>query len=234
MEEERFDRPSALRATLLDTPLLLFGEDRDDLLKNKRTVQQIYNADYRFSKPPLKPTLSVYPGDGEVTLVWDDIAEKSFDPFLQEFDFEGYLIYKSTEAQFLEDKIITDSYGNRTFRQPVAQFDLDDEWSGPHPIDVYGVGFNMGENTGLKHTWTDHDVVNGQTYYYAVVSYDYGLVNYGDGPPEGLAPSLSASIIKTDAFGRVTFLDVNCGIAIPRSEERRVGKGCRSRWSPYH
>lgn len=195
---------------------LLFGEDRDDLLKNKRTVQQIYNADYRFSKPPLKPTLSVYPGDREVTLVWDDIAEKSFDPFLQEYDFEGYLIYKSTEAQFLEDKIITDAYGNRTFRQPVAQFDLDDEWSGPHPIAVYGVGFNMGENTGLKHTWTDHDVVNGQTYYYAVVSYDYGLVNYGNGPPEGLAPSLSASIIKTDAFGRVTFLDVNCGIAIPR------------------
>src|SRR2546429_6126754 len=23
-------------------------------------------------------------------------------------------------------------------------------------------------------------------------------------------------------------------IAIPRSEERRVGKECRSRWSPYH
>ena len=24
------------------------------------------------------------------------------------------------------------------------------------------------------------------------------------------------------------------GSAIPRSEERRVGKECRSRWSPYH
>ena len=23
-------------------------------------------------------------------------------------------------------------------------------------------------------------------------------------------------------------------IVIPRSEERRVGKECRSRWSPYH
>ena len=195
---------------------LLFGEDLDDLLKNKRTVQQIYNADYRFSKPPLKPTLYVYPGDGEVTLVWDDISEKSFDPFLQEFDFAGYLIYRSTEAQFLENKIITDSYGNLTFRQPVAQFDLDDEWSGPHPIDIYGVKFNMGENTGLKHTWKDTDVYNGQTYFYAIVAYDYGLVDYGGGPPEGLAPSLCASIIKTDAFGRVTFQDVNCGVAVPR------------------
>ncbi len=195
---------------------LLFGEDKDDLIKNKRTVQQIYNADYRFSKPPLKPTLSVYPGDNEVTLVWDDIAEDSFDPFLQEFDFEGYLIYKSTEAQFLENKTITDSYGNLTFRTPEAQFDLEDEWFGPHPLDIYGVKFNLGENTGLKHTWTDTDVVNGQTYYYAIVSYDYGQVNYGNGPPEGIAPSLCASIIKTDAFGRVTFLDVNCGEAVPR------------------
>jgi len=195
---------------------LLFGEDLDDLFKNKRTVQQIYNADYRFSKPPLKPTLTVYPGDRVVTLVWDDVAERSFDPFLQAYDFEGYLVYKSTEAQFLEDKLITDSYGNLTFRKPEAQFDLDDEWVGPHPVDIYGVKFNMGDNTGLKHTWTDTDVNNGQTYYYAIVSYDFGLVNYGDNTVEGLAPSLCASIIKTDAFGRVTFLDVNCGIAVPR------------------
>jgi len=208
--------PLSVNQTERYSMALLFGEDRDDLLKNKRTVQQIYNADYRFSKPPLKPTVSAYVGDGVVTLVWDDIAEQSFDPFLQAYDFEGYLIYKSTEAQFLENKVITDSYGNLTFRKPVAQFDLDDEWEGPHPIDIYGVKFNMGENTGLKHTWTDTDVVNGQTYYYAVVSYDFGLVDYGDGPPEGLAPSLCASIIKTDAFGRVNFLDVNCAVAIPR------------------
>ena len=26
----------------------------------------------------------------------------------------------------------------------------------------------------------------------------------------------------------------NEGIGKPRSEERRVGKECRSRWSPYH
>src|SRR5258707_8112401 len=24
------------------------------------------------------------------------------------------------------------------------------------------------------------------------------------------------------------------GVGVPRSEERRVGKECRSRWSPYH
>ena len=29
-------------------------------------------------------------------------------------------------------------------------------------------------------------------------------------------------------------LQVEPGIVVPRSEERRVGKECRSRWSPYH
>ena len=28
--------------------------------------------------------------------------------------------------------------------------------------------------------------------------------------------------------------DINMAFADPRSEERRVGKECRSRWSPYH
>ena len=30
------------------------------------------------------------------------------------------------------------------------------------------------------------------------------------------------------------FIDRLINIALPRSEERRVGKECRSRWSPYH
>jgi hypothetical protein len=195
---------------------LLFGEDREDLVKNKRTVQQIYNADYRFSKPPAKPTLTIYEGDGEVTLVWDDVAEKSYDPFLQEYDFEGYLIYKSTEAQFLENKVITDAYGNATFQKPVKQFDLTDGKTGPHPVDIYGVKFNLGEDTGLKHSWTDTDVKNGQKYYYAVVSYDYGLVTYTSNSVEGIAPSSCSSIIKTNALGEVTFLDINTGVATPR------------------
>ena len=30
------------------------------------------------------------------------------------------------------------------------------------------------------------------------------------------------------------YIKVTVGEAFPRSEERRVGKECRSRWSPYH
>jgi hypothetical protein len=195
---------------------LLFGEDRDDLIKNKKAVQQIYNADYRFAKPPLKPTLKLYPGDNEVTLVWDNVAEKSYDPFLQEYDFEGYMIYRSTEPQLLENKVITDSYGNLTYRKPVAQFDLKDGKKGPHPIDIYGIKFNLGEDTGIRHAWTDTDVKNGQTYYYAVVSYDYGLYGYDSAGVQGLQPSECSAIINVNSLGQVTFTDINCGVTTPR------------------
>jgi len=195
---------------------LLFGEDKDDLVKNKKAVQQIYNADYQFAKPPLKPTLKLYPGDGEVTLVWDDVAEKSFDPFMQEFDFEGYLIYRGTEPQFLESKVITDSYGNKTYRKPIVQFDLIDGKKGPHPVDVYGIKFNLGNDTGIRHAYTDRDVKNGQTYYYAVVSYDYGYYAYTDKGVEGIPPSECSAIINMNSLGQVTFTDINCGITTPR------------------
>jgi len=33
---------------------------------------------------------------------------------------------------------------------------------------------------------------------------------------------------------RLRHLALSCFVAVPRSEERRVGKECRSRWSPYH
>ena len=41
---------------------------------------------------------------------------------------------------------------------------------------------------------------------------------------------------QVDAGGLLGFLDifVGGGLSLLRSEERRVGKECRSRWSPYH
>jgi len=195
---------------------LLFGEDEDDLVLTKKTVQQIYNADYRFAKPPEKPRLlSVTPGNGQVTLVWDSRAEQSWDPFLQEYDFEGYRIYRSTEPEFLDTKLITDAYGRATFRKPLAQFDLDNEYQGLHPIDLQGANFNMGNNSGLKHYYVDKDVQNGQTYYYAVVSYDHGLVDTsGTGALAGIPPSECTSRIEQDIAGNV-FVDINTAVAVP-------------------
>ena len=66
-------------------------------MKNKKTVQKIYDANYQFPQPPDKPTLVAVPGDHEVTLYWDRKAESSIDPVLRIKDFEGYKIYRSTD-----------------------------------------------------------------------------------------------------------------------------------------
>ncbi|MFN3874269.1 MAG: hypothetical protein ACK4R9_14830, partial [Ignavibacterium sp.] len=125
-------------------------------------------------KPPEKPRLVAVPGDRKVTLYWDSRAELSWDPFLQEYDFEGYKIYKSTDPNFLEAFIITDAHGNKLFKKPIAQFDLINDVEGFSKTTVEGVAYFLGNNTGLTHSWTDTTVKNGQRYFYAVCAYDRG------------------------------------------------------------
>lgn len=197
---------------------LMFAEDEDDLARTKKTVQQIFDADYRFAEPPFKATLTAVPGDGKVTLYWDDVAEKSFDRFLREHDFEGYNIYRATDPEFLEPRIITDSFGNLTFRKPIAQFDLKDGIKGPHLADINGIKFNLGNDTGLRHVWTDTNVQNGQTYYYAVVAYDRGFIDTtATGAIEGIPPSETTAIIKTDILGNVIATDINTAVVVPNA-----------------
>jgi hypothetical protein len=194
---------------------MVFGNDEDDLFRRKKTVQKIYNASYQFAKPPEKPIVKVIPGDKKVTLYWDDRAEKTFDAFYQKYNFEGYRIYRSTEPNFLEDKVITDAYGNATYRDPIAQFDLADGIKGLHPIDVNGALFNLGKDTGLKHSFIDTTVQNGQTYYYAVAAYDQGYTTTTvEGVFEGIPPSETTTIIKKDIKGNL-ITDVNTAVVTP-------------------
>jgi len=196
---------------------LIFGLNADDLFRRKRTVQQIYNANYRFAKPPDKPTVKAIAGDHRVTLYWDDRAERTFDAFYQKYNFEGYRVYRSTEPNFLEDKIITDAYGRPTFRQPIAQFDLVDGVKGLHPIGVNGAYFYLGDDVGLQHSLIDSAVQNGQTYYYAVVPYDQGFTTTTiQSVFLGIPPSEATSIIKVDVNGRVK-TDINTAAVTPHA-----------------
>jgi hypothetical protein len=159
----------------------------------------------------------VIPGDRKVTLYWDDRSEFTFDAFYQKYNFEGYKIYRSTEFAFLENKIITDAYGKSTFRKPIVQFDLVDGVKGMHPIDVNGAMYNLGKDSGLKHSFVDTTVQNGQTYYYAVVAYDQGFVTQTiEGNIEGIPPAENTSIIKIDINGNIT-TDINTAVVTPRA-----------------
>ena len=196
---------------------LIFGIDTDDLFRRKKTVQQIYNANYRFAKPPAKPIVTAVAGDRRVTLYWDDRAEKTFDAFYQKFNFEGYRVYRSTEPNFLENKIITDAFGKATFRKPLAQFDLIDGVKGLHPVHVNGALFDLGKDSGLRHSFIDTTVQNGQAYYYAVVSYDQGFSTINiKNEFEGIPPSECTSIFKVDINGRVK-ADINTAAITPRA-----------------
>jgi len=203
---------------------LVFGEDLQDIIFNKETVQLIYNANYNFAKPPLKPILTAVPGDKKVFLYWDNIAEESRDPFLgfqnndptQGFkkDFEGYMILRSTEATFGDVKVITDSKGSAKYWKPIAQFDLIDGIKGPDPVGINGAHFWRGDDTGLRYSYVDNDVQNGQKYYYACVSYDMGDPNFGT---TGLQPSECTKNISVDFAGTLKFVDINCAVVTPNS-----------------
>ena len=196
---------------------MIFGINKDDVFRRKRTVQQIYNANYRFAKPPEKPIVTAVPGDHKVTLYWDDRAENSFDEFYQRINFEGYRIYRSTEPNFLENKIITDAYGKPIFRSPIAQFDLIDGVTGLHPINVNGAMFYLGDDTGIKHSFIDTTVQNGQTHYYAVAAYDRGFETTTiEGNFEGIPPSETTTILKKDINGNIT-TDINTAVITPRA-----------------
>jgi hypothetical protein len=165
---------------------LVYGEgggpdmEITDLLRNRETVQDIYDSDYRFPPAPEKPTLTATAGDGRVVLTWDRRAEKSVDPVLHVNDFEGYKIYKATDSDFNDCFGITDADGNPIAYKPAAQFDLKNGVNGYFRAgaDLYqggrGASFYLGNDSGLKHSFVDTDVENGKRYFYAVVAYDRG------------------------------------------------------------
>ncbi len=183
-----------------------------DLYATADIMQEIYDAGYRFVKPPNKPRLTAIPGDQSVTLYWDDSAEKSRDPLFGN-DFEGYAIYRATDFGFNEALDITDTYGSPYLWKPIAKFDLDNNISGPHAIEQIknsGLHYDMGSNTGLVHSFVDENLVNGMRYFYAICAYDSGSVT------DTIPPTETAKTIQEDFSGNV-LLDINTAVVTPQA-----------------
>ena len=187
------------------------SQEAPALFELKKTVQLIYETDYRFAQPPRMPTLTAESRDGNILLSWDNVSESSRDPFLPEefqYDFEGYKIYKSTDKYFKDAQIITDGYGSAMFFQPIFQCDKEDGITGFSDITVFGTSYYLGDDTGIKHHFVDEDVVNGRTYYYALVAYDYGLAPT-DAIENGIPPSENNAIIELDENEYVISTGIN-------------------------
>jgi hypothetical protein len=195
----------------------LFGEDLNDLLTTAETVQDIYNKNYRFFRPPSLPKVTAVADDKKVTLFWDSSSEESVDPITGK-DFEGYVIYRSTRPDFADIQTITDGRGARFLYSPLkdlkgfdAKWDLNNSWKGYHPVPYMGRGLNyyLGDNSGLVHTFVDSNQVrNGQTYYYAVVAYDHG-------DSLGIPPSETTKKISSDPITSKLIFDDNTVQVIP-------------------
>jgi hypothetical protein len=171
---------------------LAYGANLTELRNNVRTVQQIYNANYQFAVPPPPPTVSAETGDGFVRLTWTDNSERAFDPVTYQNDFEGYRIYRATDPEFRDARVITTGQGTPSTLngRPIAQFDLIDGIAGYSNagVDVVGVPYYLGEETGITHTWTDSTATNGQLYYYGVTAYDFGSDSLDFYPSENSLP----------------------------------------------
>jgi hypothetical protein len=176
----RFDPGAVLRFSVA----LVFGSDLEQITNNVVSVQEIYDLNYNFARPPDKPTLFAVPGDEQVLLYWNSIAEESIDPVTRQRDFQGYKLYKSTDPNFLDPDVITDGFGNRGQLRPLRQWDIRNNmkgfWMGS--ADMYqrvrGVPFYLGDDTGIVHSFVDTDVQNGRTYYYALTAYDHGTQDF--------------------------------------------------------
>ena len=189
------------------------------LFELKKTVQLIYETDYRFATPPRMPSLYAEAGDNKVVLTWNNVSEESKDQFLPDslqYDFEGYKIYKATDKYFKDSQLISDGFGNPLYNQSIFQCDRIDGIKGfSNWAPVFGTGYYMGDDSGLKHHFIDTDVINGKTYYYALVAYDYGL-----SPTEdliyGIPPSENNWIIDLDENENIVGYGPNVAVIEPR------------------
>ncbi|MFH1196201.1 MAG: hypothetical protein V1720_10835 [bacterium] len=178
---------------------MIYGWDEIDILRNKDVVQKIYNSNYNFAIAPLKPKVTAVAGDKKVTLYWDEKAEASYDRYLRTYDFEGYKIYKSSHHTFGDAGTITDGLGYERFKKPIATYDRADSVFGYFPNDFgSGVLFNLGNESGLVHSFEDTDVLNGIRYYYAVTAYDKGDV------VKNIGPSECTIFVNVDQSGNIT------------------------------
>ena len=179
-----------------------YGADLTELRETVRTVQLIYNANYQFAVPPPLPTLTAETGDRFVRLSWDDVAERGVDPVSNEFDFEGYRIYRATDPEFRDPQVVATGSNQLWIPngKPTVQFDLADGKIGYSTKAINGIAYYLGDDSGITHTWTDTTVTNGQQYYYAVCAYDYGFVPEGN-DSAAIFPSENAITVSRTTRG---------------------------------
>jgi hypothetical protein len=133
--------------------------------------------------PPPSPNLLLVPGEGKVTLYWDNVPEVYEDPITREIDFEGYRIYSSpkTAGSSEESTLLAefDRVDNQFYDTGFAAVQVDTVIEGHH----YSYRFT---NTNLLSGWPGE-------YWFAVTAFDRGN-------PKNKLPSLESSILENKTY----------------------------------
>jgi len=144
-------------------------------------AQFVYDNEYKFPQPPAMPKIELFSLDQKIVIKWDKRSEDTIEEILslpetsESLDFEGYKLWKS----------ITGAEGS---------FQLLGHWD---KITYDDLGNQIGNNTGLTHSFVDDNLINGKNYFYSVTAYDRGEYqpgNYGD-PEFEVVPSMETGMV---------------------------------------
>jgi hypothetical protein len=157
---------------------------RDSLVHLAQLANQaqfIYDQGWLLPGPPLAPDVTLVPGDNQVRIVWDNLPERTPDPYWEKvasdptkpawdpmyrgYDFQGYAVYRSS---------------NGTDWGILAQCDLADSVTFHYPPggDSAGTPDSLwleATDGGTFYSFRDTNVVNGFVYYYSVAAYDWNF-----------------------------------------------------------
>jgi len=172
--------------------------DTTDLMKNLRTAVKMYQRKFQGSGPPRTPVVQAVPGNNQVKLIWDANAENSVDALTGKNDFEGYKIYRSTDLGKTWGTAVTDQFSDVIGYKPIKIFDKINGIKGRDPA------FNqsLGDDSGLKHSYIDKNLVNGIEYWYCVTAYDQGN-QITDSLEQSYQSPLGASLMESHTVSAI-------------------------------
>ncbi len=163
-------------------------------------AQAAYDNFWIMPEAPPSPNLTLIPGEGRITLIWDNASEQARDgfytlaatlrnPFYREFDFQGYKVYKSLTGKVGEwtlldqfDKIDGIVYEDTTVAESLR---------------------TKATDKGLSYAYIDSsDIRLGFPYYYAVTAFDVNVLGGDPNPADTTRLSLESGLAPKVATAR--------------------------------
>lgn len=165
-------------------------------------AQAAYDNFWIMPEAPPSPNLTLIPGEGRITLIWDDVAENAADgfytlaatlrnPFYRQYDFQGYKIYRSLTGKIGEWKLLD-------------QFDKIDGLV-YEDLTVVESLRTRATDKGLSYAYVDSSNIRlGFPYYYAVTAYDLNTLGGDPNPADTTRLSLESGMSQKTTLSRTT------------------------------